>query len=168
MLSIANPSQPSKAIDQILQAHLNTVLIIQHPGFLSKSPDHQNHFRYSILEREALDGHPQRWQVVENLLQLIEDHLPDLQKKFKNSLNLVARDGGFPIAHILDDKVGKELNRWLIQDIAKGTTPFLRLDRQVTPRLYAQIIDALSNRNTTCDSTAFCCISSNTLTGCFR
>lgn len=107
---------------------------------------------YPSGSREALDGHPQRWQVVENLLQLIEDHLPDLQKKFKNSLNLVARDGGFPIAHILDVKVEEELNRWLIQDIAKGTTPFLRLDRQVTPRLYAQIIDALSNRNTTCDT----------------
>ncbi|KAK8093106.1 uncharacterized protein PG998_014507 [Apiospora kogelbergensis] len=107
---------------------------------------------YPSGSREALDGHPQRWEVVENLLQLIEDHLPDLQKKFKNSLNLVARDGGFPIAHILDDKVEEELNRWLIQDIAKGTTPFLRLDRLVTPRLYAQIIDALSNRNTTCDT----------------
>lgn len=37
----------------------------------------------------TIDGHPQRWQLVEELLLLIEDHVPYLQSRFGGGIDIL-------------------------------------------------------------------------------
>ncbi len=81
----------------------------------------------------SVDGHPHRWEVAQILLSLVEDHLPDLQRDFPRSIEVVKRPGGFPMAHFLRPDVEDALHQRVINDICEGRISFLRLTNSTSP-----------------------------------
>ncbi|KAK3290215.1 uncharacterized protein B0H64DRAFT_350596 [Chaetomium fimeti] len=76
---------------------------------------------YPSGSQMSVDGHPHRWQVVEALLSLVDQHLYDLQRSFPQSIEVVRRQGGgFPLIYFARRDVENELLKRLAADIAKG------------------------------------------------
>lgn len=75
----------------------------------------------------AIDGHPQRWRVVEELLQLVEGHVPYLQSRFRGGMEVTRRHRGYPIVHFLRVEVEDGLNALLVKDICEGRLSQLQL-----------------------------------------
>ena len=75
----------------------------------------------------SVDGHPYRWEVAQMLLSLVEDHLPNLQRDFPRSIEVIKRSHGFPMVHFLRTDVEDALHGRIINEISNGRTPFLRL-----------------------------------------
>lgn len=75
-----------------------------------------------------LDGAPQRWEVAESLLDLVDQHLDEIHARFPRGLEITRLQGadGFPVAYFLNQDAEDELHRLLIDDVCQGRTPFLR------------------------------------------
>ncbi|KAF5598639.1 hypothetical protein FPCIR_2936 [Fusarium pseudocircinatum] len=73
-----------------------------------------------------IDGHPQRWQLIEDMLSLVESHVPQLQVKFKNGIQVWQRHRGFPVIHLLRPEVEDHLNALLVDDICHGRLSYVR------------------------------------------
>lgn len=78
----------------------------------------------------AVDGHPQRWQVIEELLVLVESHIPHLQSSFKDGIEVRRRHQGYPIIHFLRTEVEESLSALLVNDICEGRLPQIQLKRE--------------------------------------
>lgn len=78
-----------------------------------------------------VDGAPHRWMVAESLLDLVDQHLDDIQARFPHGLEIARLQAvdGFPMAHFLTQDAEDELHRLLIEDVCNGRTPFLRPSR---------------------------------------
>ncbi|KAI1805842.1 hypothetical protein F4811DRAFT_513767 [Daldinia bambusicola] len=74
----------------------------------------------------AVDGHPFRWQVAQELLALVAQCLPNLTKRFPASIEVLQRPGSFPILHILKNDVEEAIHDYLLETICNGQTTFLR------------------------------------------
>jgi hypothetical protein len=68
----------------------------------------------------AIDGHPFRWKVAQELLGLAFDHIPGLQKRFSSSVDVLTRPGSFPMVHFLKGDVEDALQDLVIADICAG------------------------------------------------
>ncbi|RFU32830.1 hypothetical protein B7463_g3489, partial [Scytalidium lignicola] len=86
-----------------------------------------------------VDGHPYRWEVAQMLLSLVEDHLPDLQRNFSRSIEVIQRPEGFPILHFLQTDVEDALHSRIISDICDGRALFLRLLDSPSPATRVKI-----------------------------
>ncbi|KAL6406606.1 hypothetical protein AUP68_09406 [Ilyonectria robusta] len=75
----------------------------------------------------TIDGHPQRWQLVEELLLLVEDHVPYLRSRFGGGIDTLRRHQGYPIIHFLRAEVEDSLNALLVNDVCEGRLPQLQL-----------------------------------------
>ncbi|KAF8867182.1 hypothetical protein BDZ45DRAFT_609382 [Acephala macrosclerotiorum] len=95
----------------------------------------------------SVDGHPHRWEVAQILLSLVEDHLPDLQRDFPRSIEVIKRSGGFPMVHFLRTDVEDVLCYRIINDICDGRIPFLRLAASTSPVSKREIKRVLSDDN---------------------
>ncbi|KAH8589073.1 hypothetical protein B0O99DRAFT_523793 [Bisporella sp. PMI_857] len=93
----------------------------------------------------SVDGHPHRWEVAQILLSLVEDHLPDLQRDFPQSIEVVKRPGGFPMIHLLRTDVEDALHQRIINDICDGRISFLRLTDSTVPVSRRKIKRVLSD-----------------------
>ncbi|KAH6616239.1 hypothetical protein B0J18DRAFT_469477 [Chaetomium sp. MPI-SDFR-AT-0129] len=77
----------------------------------------------------SVDGHPHRWHVAQALLNLVDQHLYDLQTTFPRSLEVVRRPGGgFPLIYFARRDVEDELLKRLAADITKGHGNILPVD----------------------------------------
>ncbi len=74
-----------------------------------------------------LDGHPDRWMVVQTLLSLIEDSLNELSMRFPGGIEVTWRSQGFPLVHILQTIAEDALERMIVDAICDGRTPILPL-----------------------------------------
>ncbi|KAK6953233.1 hypothetical protein Daesc_005533 [Daldinia eschscholtzii] len=74
----------------------------------------------------AVDGHPFRWQVAQELLTLVAQCLPGLTKRFPTSIEVLQRPGSFPIVQILKNDVEEAIHDHILESICKGQTSFLR------------------------------------------
>ena len=79
---------------------------------------------YPSGSQQAVDGHPQRWQTVEALLDLIASYLDDLTTKFPHSIEVVSRSG-FPLIYFLRKDVEDYLLEQILQKVARGQTVVL-------------------------------------------
>ncbi|KAK2596613.1 hypothetical protein QQS21_006289 [Conoideocrella luteorostrata] len=75
---------------------------------------------YPSGQFSAVDGHPYRWQVIEELLDLVESHTQYLQSHFEDKIEVFERHTGYPILLFLNSKPEEALNNLLIQDICDG------------------------------------------------
>lgn len=98
----------------------------------------------------SVDGHPHRWEVAQILLSLVEDHLPDLQCEFPQSIELIKRPGGFPMVHFLRTDVEDALHHRIIDDICDRRIPFLRLADSTLPASKCQIKRVLLDEDLDC------------------
>jgi hypothetical protein len=80
-----------------------------------------------------IDGHPQRWQLIEDMLSLVESHVPQLQAKFKDGIQVWRRHQGFPIIHLLRTEVEEHLNTLLVDDICHGRLSHLQFKAHTNP-----------------------------------
>lgn len=74
-----------------------------------------------------VDGHPHPWEVVQDLLSLVEGHCSLLEDRFKGSFQVFRRHQGYPILHFLDVKAERALNELLIRDVCEGRLARVRL-----------------------------------------
>ena len=69
----------------------------------------------------SVDGHPHRWQVIQALLSLVDQHLYGLHSSFPQSIEVVRRQGGgFPLIYFVRRDVENALLKRLAADITKG------------------------------------------------
>ncbi|KAH8725994.1 hypothetical protein GQ44DRAFT_771576 [Phaeosphaeriaceae sp. PMI808] len=74
----------------------------------------------------TVDGHPHRWQIVQSLLSLLRDHLPELRRLYPRGVEVIERGKGFPMIHILQSNVEEALHQRIVGEICAGRTSFLR------------------------------------------
>lgn len=76
---------------------------------------------YPSGSQMAIDGHPHRWLVAEQILHMVDMHLHDLAYSFPHSIEVVRRpQGGFPFVFFLRPDVEEELVNRLRRDICQG------------------------------------------------
>ncbi|KAI1778973.1 hypothetical protein F4818DRAFT_455215 [Hypoxylon cercidicola] len=95
----------------------------------------------------AVDGHPYRWQVAQELLALVADYVPVLQKRFPGGIEVLERTGSFPIVHILNNNVENAVHNHILDNICTGRTTFLRPADSGFSRRQDVIRSVLSERN---------------------
>ncbi|XXH02381.1 hypothetical protein Hte_008756 [Hypoxylon texense] len=95
----------------------------------------------------AVDGHPYRWQVAQELLALVAHHVPVLQKRFPGGIEVLERPGSFPIVHILNSDVEDAISDHILRNICSGRTTFLRPVDSSFPRRHKAIRHTLSDPN---------------------
>ena len=91
----------------------------------------------------ALDGHPHRWIVIQELLSLVETHVPAFAKKYKGQVEIFRRSRGYPIIYFLSKEAEDGLNEMLIEDICMGRLPQLQLrypKSQAAKKLLSQVL----------------------------
>lgn len=77
----------------------------------------------------AVDGHPHRWLVAEQVLGLVDMHLHDLAASFPHSIEVVRHQhGGFPSVFFLRPDVEEEMIKRLKYDICQGTRGIIPID----------------------------------------
>lgn len=92
----------------------------------------KNQLIYPSGPRTPVDGHPQRWLVVEELLSLVEAHVPLLREKFRGGTQVLWRHRGYPIIHFLHRDVEDALNAWLVDDVCQGRFSRLQLKENIS------------------------------------
>lgn len=102
---------------------------------------------YPSGKQTPVDGHPHRWQVAQSLLSLVKDHLPELRRMFPRSIEIIERDHGYPMIHILQSDVEEDLHRRIIDEICTGRTAFLRFTHSISPGHYAEIRQVLMDKH---------------------
>jgi Protein of unknown function (DUF3638)/Protein of unknown function (DUF3645) len=95
----------------------------------------------------SVDGHPHRWEVAQILLSLVEDHLPDLQRDFPRSIEVVKRPCGFPMVHFLRTDVEDALHDRIVNDVCDGRISLLLLADSTLPVSKNEIKSVLSEEN---------------------
>ncbi|KAL9113483.1 MAG: hypothetical protein Q9227_002524 [Pyrenula ochraceoflavens] len=73
----------------------------------------------------SFDGGNYRWETPQLLLQFVRDHLWDLKDRFEDSIEIVERQGGFPIVFFLNNGVQQALLSKLVQNVCSGLFPML-------------------------------------------
>jgi hypothetical protein len=84
---------------------------------------------YPSGSQKSVDGHPLRWEVIQELLKQVHLHLWNLQNDFPNSIEVMKREqGGFPVIYFLRPDVEDELISRLVEDIIRDKTSiYLRI-----------------------------------------
>ncbi|KAI1761144.1 hypothetical protein GGR53DRAFT_506736 [Hypoxylon sp. FL1150] len=95
----------------------------------------------------AVDGHPYRWQVAQELLVMAANYVPTLRKKFPCGIEVLERPGSFPIIHILSSDVEDAVHSHILDSICAGRTTFLRPVDSGFPRWQHIIRSVLSDRH---------------------
>lgn len=88
---------------------------------------------YPSGPQTAVDGHPHRWRVTEDLLSLVEKHVTYLESKFPDGIHVVRRHQGYPILYFLHSEVEDCLGALLIGDVCSGRLSLLELKATSTP-----------------------------------
>ncbi|OTA56699.1 hypothetical protein K449DRAFT_437916 [Hypoxylon sp. EC38] len=74
----------------------------------------------------AVDGHPFRWQVAQDLLALAARYVPVLKGEFPRSIDVLTRHGSYPMVYFLKSDVEDSLQNRILDDVCAGRTTFLR------------------------------------------
>ena len=81
---------------------------------------------YPSGAQSTVDGHPNRWKVVQVLLKLVKMHLRSLLYRFPKSIQVIKRSPGtFPTIHFLNDDVKNALMEGLTDSAIKGEAGIL-------------------------------------------
>ncbi|KAI2471129.1 hypothetical protein F4781DRAFT_143131 [Annulohypoxylon bovei var. microspora] len=84
---------------------------------------------YPSGSQMAVDGHPHRWIVVEQILGLMDMHLYELSTSYPYSIEVVRRPhGGFPFVFFLRPDVEEEMINRLRYDVCRGTRGIIPID----------------------------------------
>ncbi|KJK63248.1 Protein of unknown function DUF3638 [Aspergillus parasiticus SU-1] len=74
----------------------------------------------------AVDGHPDRWEVIMAVLELVAQHLCDLARELPYSIDIIERAASaFPIAHLLREDAETALIERVVKDVCSGRSAIL-------------------------------------------
>ncbi|KAE8135900.1 hypothetical protein BDV38DRAFT_120045 [Aspergillus pseudotamarii] len=74
----------------------------------------------------AVDGHPDRWEVIMAVLELVAQHLSDLARELPYSIDIIERAAStFPIAHLLREDAETALIERVVKDVCSGRSTIL-------------------------------------------
>ncbi|KAI2635599.1 hypothetical protein GGS26DRAFT_505776 [Hypomontagnella submonticulosa] len=89
---------------------------------------------YPSGSQMAVDGHPHRWVIVEQVLGLVDMHLYNLADSYPHSIEVVRRShGGFPFVFFLRADVEEEMINRIKYDICRGIRGIIPMDSLDTP-----------------------------------
>ncbi|XP_044715964.1 P-loop containing nucleoside triphosphate hydrolase [Hirsutella rhossiliensis] len=94
-----------------------------------------------------VDGHPDRWKVVQGLLTLVHDNLADLRKRFPHRIEVVERAPGFPMIYIVQSEIEDTLRSRVTDTVCDGHTSILRLPSSYTDACKACLRRVLTEDN---------------------
>lgn len=84
---------------------------------------------YTVGSQRLIEGHPDRWTILHDVLSRVADHAATLCKQFPAHLSLDSRGGGcFPTIKFLQPSIGTKLVAKLVEDIQHGLIGGLSLD----------------------------------------
>jgi Protein of unknown function (DUF3638)/Protein of unknown function (DUF3645) len=76
---------------------------------------------YTVGQQRTLEGHPDRWTTVQQVLSLVKRHAIRIQQKFPLGIEVQEHEQGqFPSVRILHTKAGADLVSLIAQDILDG------------------------------------------------
>ena len=76
---------------------------------------------YPSGTQSLVDGHPNRWNVVQTILRMVKKHLEQLRREFPRNIEVIQRSpGAFPTIYLLNDEVQNALTHRLIDSVLKG------------------------------------------------
>jgi hypothetical protein len=101
---------------------------------------------YPSGKQSTVDGHPHRWLIAQALLSLIKDHLPIVQRKYPQKIEVIERGSGYPMICILDENVEKDLQQHIVDEICSGKKEFLRFSDSTSDIESADIRQILSDK----------------------
>ena len=82
---------------------------------------------YPSGPQTTVDGHPHRWEAIQVILSLVEDHIFNLQMRFPHSIEISQRpQGGFPLIFFLRKDAEDELIALLVADVIDGRVSVLQ------------------------------------------
>lgn len=94
-----------------------------------------------------VDGHPFRWQVIEELLSMVAHFVPDVQRRFRRSIEILDRPGWFPMMQFLKPDVVDEIHNHLLANICSGRASFLRPTAPTSPAQQSAIREVLCRQH---------------------
>ncbi|RDA86513.1 hypothetical protein CP532_2003 [Ophiocordyceps camponoti-leonardi (nom. inval.)] len=74
-----------------------------------------------------VDASPARWKIAQSLLWLVKDNVDELRRRFRQGIEVVSRQSGFPVIYIIQAEVEDTLRERLTDMICDGRTEMLRL-----------------------------------------
>ncbi|KAF3157660.1 hypothetical protein TWF569_000225 [Orbilia oligospora] len=81
---------------------------------------------YPSGPQNAFDGHTNRWETAEALLQLVQSYLAGIRKKHPMSIEIFWRSANsYPFIYFLRRDAEETLIEWLVRDISAGKTTIL-------------------------------------------
>ena len=84
---------------------------------------------YPSGAQTMVDGHPDRWTLVQDLLKLVKTHLGPLRREFPKSIEVIERSRGtFPTIYLLTPQVKEALMRSLTDSVVEGEGGILPID----------------------------------------
>ena len=84
---------------------------------------------YPSGAQTMVDGHPDRWKLVQDVLKLIKVHLGPLRREFPRSIEVIERSRGtFPTIYLLTPQVKNALVQRLTDSVIKGEGGILPMD----------------------------------------
>lgn len=102
---------------------------------------------YPSGPQAAVDGHPLRWRVTQDVLARVEQHVNELTRRFRGDVQVIQRHDGYPILHFLDEKVEDALNELLISDVCKGRLTHLEFKDTIGEEEKGIVFQILSGEN---------------------
>ena len=77
---------------------------------------------YPSGAQRMIDGHPDRWKVVQAVLRLVNGRVVQLQRDFPQSVEVTerARSGGFPVVHFLQASAKDALIQLVTESVCRG------------------------------------------------
>ena len=84
---------------------------------------------YPSGAQTMVDGHPDRWKIVQDVLKLVKVHLGPLRREFPRSVEVIARSrGAFPTVYLLTPEVKNALMHRLTESVIGGEGGILPMD----------------------------------------
>ena len=84
---------------------------------------------YPSGAQTTVDGHPDRWKLVQEVLKLIKSHLGPLRRDFPRHIEVIERSRGtFPTVYLLTPRVKSALVQRLIDSVVRGEGGILPMD----------------------------------------
>ena len=76
-----------------------------------------------------VDGHPDRWKLVQDLLKLVKVHLEPLRRRFPRDIEVIERSRGtFPTIYLLTPQVKDALMQLLTDSVVRGEGGILPIE----------------------------------------
>ncbi|KAK8065726.1 hypothetical protein PG997_012473 [Apiospora hydei] len=100
---------------------------------------------YPSGSQEALDGHPHRWLIAQNILDLVEEQLIYVEHRHPKGVTFIRRGDTYPTVHFLNVQAEEYLRTLITQQIATGKVPGLRFSSHTNSNTPVDVAEVLSS-----------------------